>query len=229
MNIRTLCLLLLCLVALGACKESSPEPEPLTGVYGVDQLYPLLAGNDWSYHAIYYNNDGSIQRDTTENIHIQSTQSIVGHTGFSVTGIGGDSSAQYLYLNGTTDLFKVKLQNSIYSTEQILRYPLNIDEPYMLTDTINSGQSYRSYLVLRSKTESVTVPAKTFSCFYFEQINLSKSVISSKFDTAGIEKYCYSLGVGLVQSKKYIKDNLVSPPSVYHLTETRELTSYTIK
>ena len=223
MNIRTLCLLLLCAATFGACKETATSP---TADATLAEIFPLKVGNEYNYHLTFYNSDGSIRTDTTQNVLVRSEQSVLGHPAF-VGSVNGDTSGSKLfYYDGTSDLYRADSYGATYRIEKVLHSPMLIDQPFALSDTTYpDGSVYKTRLVLRSKNESVTVPARTFSCYHYDRIGLSKAPTSSTFDTTGISKLFFAPGVGLVLEKDYTSttNNVQRPIGKF------ELTSYIVK
>lgn len=223
MNIRTLCLLLLCAATFGACKESATSP---TADATLAEIFPLKVGNEYHYHLNLYNADGSIELDTTQSVLLRRQQTIIGNTAFEVSVNGDTSGSVFFYYNGTSDLYRAYSYNAVFQIERVLHYPMEIDQPFALKDTTYpDGSVYKTRLVLRSKNESVTVPARTFSCYHYDKIGLSKTPTSSTFDTTGIATLYFAPGVGLVLEKDYTS----TTNNAQRLAAKFELTSYIVK
>ena len=123
------------------------------------------------------------------------------------------------YYSGTSDLYGVQRGRVSHG----LHYPMNAGESYVLKDTVINGFINRVILILQSSSESVTVPAGTFSTFHFDVLGISGTV--SAPDTPSIKKQYYALDKGMVQENDYGYD----PNKNHFLVNAVQLQSYDLK
>ncbi len=221
MNIRTLCLLLLCAAAVGACKESVTGSQEIS--IPISDLFPLQVGNDWNYRDVSYYKNGSTRTDTI-NFHIRAKSVYQGNPVFEFIAFNDTSTLHLLYYSGSYDLFAKPLTEQTYL---ILHSSLKLNEEFIAIDSTDGGLTRnRAVLVLRNANEQITVPAGTFNCYHFDRIDLTKKMDSTSFDTTSVLKIFFAKNVGSIMQMNYSPQ---TPAGVLGLTERQELINYTIK
>lgn len=225
MTLRNFCFLLLCAVALGACKESTTSVEPNITIA---ELFPLHTGNEWNYKITRYDTSGHIIKkgsDTLFSIQVLEPVTYFEHSTFRTITNLDTSNPNFFYYRGTNSLWNTYSESGKYYDESLFTLSFNVGEESVTTDTTYSdGERRKTVFVLRSKNESVTTPAKTFSCYHYDEVNTYKMPGSSTFDTSSVTKLFFAPAVGWVKQIQSSNSN-----NVLYLTTVMELTSYTIK
>ena len=220
MNIRTLCFLIICAAAFGACKESITGSQEIS--VPISDLFPLQVGNDWNYRDLGYYKSGL--RIDTINFHIREKSVYQGNPAFEFIAFNDTSTLHLFYYSGSNDLFAKPRTEQAYL---ILHSPLKLNEEFILIDSTDGGLTRnRSVLILRNTNEQITVPAGTFNCFHFDRIDLTKKFDSTSFDTTSVFKIFLAKNVGQIMQLNYYPQ---TPTGILGLTEKQELINYTIK
>jgi hypothetical protein len=187
----------------------------------IQRLFPLNAGNEWRYHAQKFRSDGTLRAEGESSFLITGQTTFLGLTAYTITIDGDTSKHQMFYYSGSSDFYAV--EDNVYVTH-LLHYPININEPYILKDTVyETGSIFKRELVLRSTDTSITVSAGKFTCIHFDVIDFEGTV--NQQDTNGVAKQYYSPGVGLILEEDYGHDANFN----FYLSTNRKLTSYVVK
>jgi len=209
-------LVLIYIAVLVGCGDSTSTSSNET----IQQVFPLKVGNQWIYSYQEFQNDGGLRIDDTSRFFITDESSFLGHTAFTIL-VNGDTSKQVMfYYVGQSDLYSVELGQYIFIQ---LRYPINIGKSVALLDTIYpNGDTRKEFIVLRSKNESIIVPAGAFTCLHFDDIKIGGP--PDQIDTLTMAREYYALDKGLVKEDDYI--NGIN--SNLYLRQSRKLLSYQV-
>jgi hypothetical protein len=205
-------LILTCAIGLflGGCKSStSPGPSAVT----INQLFPLAVGDSWIMQAQSFDSTGKVLSDMTlPYLTIVGTQQFRGQQAYqALLSISTDT---LLFFISGTDLFQVSKYNSANPiVGQYFRYPMNVGESLSLGDSTN--------LILRSTNEAVTVLAKPYSAYHYDE-----TVVSGKapYDTLELSQRYFVPNVGMVLDKEYSRDG-----KGLYMSLQLSLSSYTVK
>ncbi|MES2767074.1 MAG: hypothetical protein V4642_14460 [Bacteroidota bacterium] len=186
-------------IFLGSCAEDAVVSPPKE-----DVLMPLKVGNTWNY--LIMMRDSSTTTNETNSGPL--SMSIAGDTTISGSkwyGMAMPYAGIYVYYQNKADGVWANFQGM--STPMLMfKYPADL----------NSGYPYK----LVSKTESVVVPAGTFSCYHYQHVSVENPV--------NFEHYYLAPNIGIVkQTKSDGGDN--GSGGTYLSTSTMELQSYTLK
>jgi hypothetical protein len=186
--------------------------------YTVQQLFPLKAGNLWSYSAYEYNDDGSLRDEYYMNIIVDSATTYQGTPAFAGEMFGEKG---ILY-------FQNDQLNGVQTSQPflIIKYPMAVGQPIIIRDTAYNQTRYVTYLQLGSNNEMVTVPAGTFSTLRYDmtRVAITTSVVGTNIDTISGSSTYYAVNVGLIKGE----DNSYSG-GTKHLTGKYTLYNYTLR
>ena len=159
-----------------------PEPVACPPDVIEDVMVPLTIGNWWSYEVTEFNQSGTIvdEYDTTATI---SGDTLIGDsTWFFLEGeIGGLSGIVTNMDNGTWSF----LPDSTPSEALVLKYPATVGDAYPYYDVT---------VHIDAIDAPVTVPAGTFSCYYYR---LTAPIVGT------VGKIWAEPNVGIVKAEMY--------------------------
>ncbi|MDP4219636.1 MAG: hypothetical protein Q8916_06505 [Bacteroidota bacterium] len=213
------------LVLLGSCKNSGTSAPSPGSTASVQDLYPLKIGDSWTYHRQVLSPTGSVTFDTEDTLTLPNQITFQGQQAFQQNLTPIDTiGTEWYYYNGSSDIYSVHHPQSDFEIAHYLHYPMKVGESFILADDSTFARNYddKTVLVLRSSNESVTVPAGSFSCVYFEKYGITTT--SGVVDTEMFDKLYYASGVGLVMDKGFVKSAGVT----YQQSE-QDLVSFMVK
>lgn len=204
----------------GSCKSATSAGDSTT----IQQLFPMLVGNVWTYNDLQYDQSGAVTGEDTTQLHITGKRNFAGNDAFflAILGPGGPDSGLIYYAG--SDLFSVSsLNQQVPRSQRVLRYPMAAGETLIMHDTTYADTSRSErVLVFRGAGESVTVPAGTFSCYHFDNISIYGK--PSSFDTTSKEMLYFAPNIGYILDEYYSRSG-----GTFYRGSRTELKSYKLK
>ena len=201
-----------------SCKSNPSSPSGTDGnnSTGIEQIFPLKAGNEWIFSVTEYSSTGAPRPAYLDTVLITGTKNYQGYTAYAMAQGMADTLLDFYK---GSDLYTVS-----YGTPSIaLHYPMNPGEIYTIQDTVSGGYVTKEILVMQSANETVTVPAGTFQAIHIDDIQIEGSI--SQLDTPSIRKKYFAPGVGQIKEEQYGIDQNMSR----YLEDKTELEIYIIK
>jgi len=199
---------------LSSCKNTTDSSSGTPASATKQDLFPLSVGNHWTYHTKGYDLNTI---DTTYTILIANEETYQGHDAFAYTASNYWNDG--IYYRSNSDIYNVVSTTSTF----LLRYPMSVGASIVVLDTVYSnGQFNKLTFILKDSNEAVLVPAGTFICYHYDQVQVDGT--PSMIDT-NTKSFFYSPGVGLVQQKNYQKSYSMKTTN---LEQAYELVNYQV-
>jgi hypothetical protein len=204
------------------CKSDPASNSNAPSKTTVLSLNGIADGNQWTLWSLEYDPDMTITHSDTVTWSILGTTTFRGHTGYLTLQ---DGSGLY-YAEGDSDLYGVtdaKTANPFI--KHVLHYPLELNAPYVLSDTIKFGRREQNTVELLDTEAIITTSAGMFKCFHFRWTGMQgDDSVLDPIKYTSIDHLYYADGVGLIRELDSSYDK-----GVKYLQTRRELLNYKVK